>query len=1789
MATGIRRENGRSFHVCGLITGWLFLFSTGLAQVDSVSGAAVSDSRKILSEIRTEVVGERSTNQRVWQIVRQIETIHPTTQQAETEGVISQVVEVGNGLCYQDPNNLWQVSDPTWRQTTGGFIMDTAGYKLEIGKTAGSWLRYTVQDDTTSLRASVIMVSDGVLSVTFSTLNPAVEGQIRPTDPSRLVFPQAFGPDIDLEIQAIPGGYHQNIIFHQKPSFPGWLDPEKTKVVIQTEIQTGNEIPANSFLVSTDRNESVRLADLTQTVPTQGDIGIIREEMVDGQKQKKEVCRFAHSTVIENGNDPNSRRVDASKSFRRLELTGSNLLVEELDRKFFDDARYPVVWDYQIINQPLSSDTIWYARNTYWISASMTVDTGITLRIEPGTFVKINAGQSLSSGSGIIIAQGKPHMRIVFTNANDSNNGESIPTGTGPHSGVSIGNGSIFEFCTLINIPSASATGLTIHGISGASIQHNNFCYNHYSIYIVSSSLAATEILTIFNNLFVADPCNIDPCDIGIYISDPCNISSTNIHVYNNTFHRIGKGIQIAGPSSYTRNIFLKHNIFSTCQYGIYAYADFTNDKISKNGYFGNTNNMDPSNIDSSPLLATVYPFTSDGLNSYCLNSETNGGGLFQNCGAWSPSAAGYSVPNDWSIRGVAVSRRFTGTVPNITENTTWQPQYDSCDSGLWISLGYHHPRIDYYIGANVTIDSSTGVTLTIKPGTVIAHSASSSTGKLLIAGSGGNGIEDTIKSVGDPNPDHGGYITWVASGRAANTSSVGVPGSSAATFIELASGCHYDIRFTQFMGLGWTLYCKEGNGIFRDNQFFQNTRAISYEGATGYSCVNNLFVGHNNAVVHGTGSSGIIQNCTFDCCARGILGGSINVAASLTMYNCLFSTCSDYAVRLNDQTIILNEHHNLYYNNTSAIYLNYMPSGQQYPNLDSTDLADPAQANAQNFGSTVPYDFDPASTYWLLTDFADRLRLTQTSSIIDAGYDPAYEGMPFFTTDLGQAADMPPVDIGYHYPGVVRFVDAQTEASIQEQDGRSWTTAYKYLQDALDEAAGTAITSICVAAGTCYPDEDKNSGHVNNIRTETFNLVEGMELYGGFGGDEDIYALMLANRDLDNDKTILSGDIDKNGLLDANNSYHVVVGADHTVMDGFTITKGYANGTSNNNFVGGGLLNIDGNMIVSRCQFKNSTGIMGGGMANFGVEQVPLIRILNCAFQDNSAESGSYYTYGGAIYDEVVVPLIIDSQFENNQAFYGGAIADNQSLGMSIRCLFSENTAVLGGASYNGGITGGNHEIINGVFYGNSATVGGGAFYCQEYDGIDIINSIFWQNSSSGGKIAYLEGSTSFPAVMSINYSDIEDNTGCFAASGPYTLSVDNNIAADPLFASAANGDFHLKSVVGRWESSGWTTDSVHSPCIDTGDPAMDYSLEPVSNGEQINMGIFGNTPYASKSRRGSLTVTIAPTGAISAGARWKLIYESGGSYYYYNNGAEYESGDTISKLEPDDYWIEFTDINYEREYATPDVLPVSIGNLENKSITGTYAAVKWVSTSGSNSWPGTYQQPYRTIQYGIDNHGSNGSVIKVKGNSGQSIYYENITIDGSDGYFRLEGYEWPKINGGGVDSVMYLNQADYRVEISGFYITNGYAQEGAGVMIQSCSPFIENCRFYGNHVRPTIQGFDWARGGGLAIESGAPWIIGCDFVNNTAYGNGNSDISDSGAGGGVFTHDCLAIFRDCSIGVQVNWYPSYPNDAESWYESPFWIQTDEIFRVGPYFPDIDGTNTIRNGLSYWGTRLDY
>jgi parallel beta-helix repeat protein len=75
--------------------------------------------------------------------------------------------------------------------------------------------------------------------------------------------------------------------------------------------------------------------------------------------------------------------------------------------------------------------------------------------------------------------------------------------------------------------------------------------------------------------------------------------------------------------------------------------------------------------------------------------------------------------------------------------------------------------------------------------------------------------------------------------------------------------------------------------------------------------------------------------------------------------------------------------------------------------------------------------------------------------------------------------------------------------------------------------------------------------------------------------------------------------------------------------------------------------------------------------------------------------------------------------------------------------------------------------------------------------------------------------------------------------------------MGADPLFADAGAGDYHLLSERGRYwpDYDVWVLDSQTSPAIDGGNPIQNPGDEPMPNGGRINMGAYGGTAWASMS----------------------------------------------------------------------------------------------------------------------------------------------------------------------------------------------------------------------------------------------------------------------------------------------------------------------------------------------------
>jgi hypothetical protein len=351
-----------------------------------------------------------------------------------------------------------------------------------------------------------------------------------------------------------------------------------------------------------------------------------------------------------------------------------------------------------------------------------------------------------------------------------------------------------------------------------------------------------------------------------------------------------------------------------------------------------------------------------------------------------------------------------------------------------------------------------------------------------------------------------------------------------------------------------------------------------------------------------------------------------------------------------------------------------------------------------------------------------------------------------------------------------IRYVNGPLATGAN--DGSSWANAYRG-----SSAVQTALTAavpgdqIWVAGGTYFPTNGV-------LRTATFQLKNGVEIYGGFGATE----VALADRVLGNFISVLSGDLGGNdgALIYTDNSYHIVnaggTGAT-AVLDGFNVASGNANGAGANEDRGGGILCVSGasptirncNFRLNRCSFGGGAGYINGSAPTF----------TDCTFQNNDGAN-----YGGAFDMATSVTATFDRcVFSNNQAARAGAIEIFGSSTVKVYdSLFVQNTsngAGGGGAIY---ISGSNPQIRNCTIVANTATANGTGGILGSSASPSIINCIVYGNVGQGGATGIAAQIS--PATLSVTHT---------LTSIPYSGT--GNVTGTPVFDACGAYPYHLAS----------------------------------------------------------------------------------------------------------------------------------------------------------------------------------------------------------------------------------------------------------------------------------------------------------------------------------------------------------------------------------------------------------
>jgi len=266
---------------------------------------------------------------------------------------------------------------------------------------------------------------------------------------------------------------------------------------------------------------------------------------------------------------------------------------------------------------------------------------------------------------------------------------------------------------------------------------------------------------------------------------------------------------------------------------------------------------------------------------------------------------------------------------------------------------------------------------------------------------------------------------------------------------------------------------------------------------------------------------------------------------------------------------------------------------------------------------------------------------------------------------------------------------------------------------------------------------------------------------------------------------------------------------------------------------LGGGIGSVGGAPAIIDCTIENcnagglGTAQSGGYGAGIGLIRGSDAKIVNCTINGNV---GYYNNHGAGVYCWQSGALLANSDISFNNAQGnnngGGIYCGGSSTNVVLeRCIISNNSAEAGGGIFASSPA--YVRVTNCTIADNSR---GGIH--SDGSNIAIRNSIVWYND---GAAVVLNNPASSSPVLSSNIQ------GYYPGQG--------NIDRNPLFASAAGNDYHLRSELGRYYNGQWVKDQDNSPCIDAGAPQDPVGSEPFPNKKLINMGAYGGTPQASKS----------------------------------------------------------------------------------------------------------------------------------------------------------------------------------------------------------------------------------------------------------------------------------------------------------------------------------------------------
>lgn len=265
----------------------------------------------------------------------------------------------------------------------------------------------------------------------------------------------------------------------------------------------------------------------------------------------------------------------------------------------------------------------------------------------------------------------------------------------------------------------------------------------------------------------------------------------------------------------------------------------------------------------------------------------------------------------------------------------------------------------------------------------------------------------------------------------------------------------------------------------------------------------------------------------------------------------------------------------------------------------------------------------------------------------------------------------------------------------------------------------------------------------------------------------------------------------------------------------------------------GGAILAANGTPRITACEFRDNKATLGGAVALYdctdAVFRDNVFTTNACLDSTSGLGGGAVFVSGGtASFDGDVFTA-------NGGVSRGGAVAvDGAAVSLS-HVRMSANRAVYAGGGLS--LDGGSATVRNSEFVGNRAGTLAGALHLIDVGAMALENSVLHGNTTGTG-IAAVFFTGAGPglvrnSVFQANSGGLLGSLAAFEADynaywdtgDPYgtLLPGAHDVAADPLFADAAGGDFGL---------------ALHSPCLDAGDP--DGACQD-PDGSRSDLGCYG------------------------------------------------------------------------------------------------------------------------------------------------------------------------------------------------------------------------------------------------------------------------------------------------------------------------------------------------------------